>query len=372
MHHNRHRATLAHREAARQARATTAFAEALRRQRVAPQPARRSPNFMERHLPAPIPANFPQGDLRGVWAPTSMEWACYDQAAGAAPVRLPRTPWYRRFIGGLSFRTPVSDIIPHKRNGAARRAIQSSAMKLKSILLRNLRCYPDEIRIQISNLTALIGKNDVGKSTVLEALEIFFNNAAVKIDPQDACMHSDSKEITIGCEFDDLPDALVLDETAATTLKDEYLMNERGCLEIHKVFDCGASKVKESVFALAHHPKDELLLLKNAELKKRFEALKLDKSEAGVSLSSNPSLRKAIWSHTSDLQLTVKLISLEKTEDAKEIWTKLKAELPLFALFQSDRSSRDEDSEVQDPMKIAIGEALKELDLQLSEIKDTD
>ena len=244
-------------------------------------------------------------------------------------------------------------------------------MKLKSILLRNLRCYPDETRIQISNLTALIGKNDVGKSTVLEALEIFFNNAAVKIDPQDACMHSDSKEITIGCEFDDLPDALVLDETAATTLKDEYLLNERGCLEIHKVFDCGASKVKESVFALAHHPKDELLLLKNAELKKRFEALKLDKSEAGVSLSSNPSLRKAIWSHTSDLQLTVKLISLEKTEDAKEIWTKLKAELPLFALFQSDRSSRDEDSEVQDPMKIAIGEALKELDLQLSEIKDT-
>jgi len=157
-------------------------------------------------------------------------------------------------------------------------------MKLKSVVLRNFRCYQSETRIQIGNLTALIGKNDVGNSTILEALEIYFNNLAVKIDPQDACIHSGSKEITIGCEFEDLPDGLVLDETATTTLKDEYLLNERGCLEIHKVFDCGTSKVKESVFALAHHPRDELLVLKNAELKKRFEGLKVDKSEAGVNL----------------------------------------------------------------------------------------
>lgn len=244
-------------------------------------------------------------------------------------------------------------------------------MKLKSVVLRNFRCYRDETRIRIASLTALIGKNDVGKSTILEALEIFFNNTVVKVDAQDACIHSGSKEIVIGCEFEELPEALVLDETAATTLKDEYLLNELGCLEIRKVFDCATSKVKESVFALAHHPKDELILLKNAELKKRFEALKLDKTEAGVNLSSNPTLRRAIWSHTADLQLTTKPISLEKSDDAKEIWTKLKAELPLFALFQSDRSSRDEDSEVQDPMKIAVGQALKELEHEISEIKKT-
>lgn len=244
-------------------------------------------------------------------------------------------------------------------------------MKLKSVVLRNFRCYQDETRIQIGNLTALIGKNDVGKSSVLEALEIFFNNAAVRVDTQDACIRSGHKEITIGCEFDDLPDALVLDETAATTLKDEYLLNERGCLEIHKVFKCAVNKVKESVFALAHHPQGQLLLLKNDDLKKCFEALKLDKAEVGVNLSSNPSLRKAIWSHTPDLQLTAQMIPLETTDDTKEMWTKLKAELPLFALFQSDRPSRDEDPEAQDPMKIAVGEALKELDSQISKIKET-
>jgi putative ATP-dependent endonuclease of the OLD family len=244
-------------------------------------------------------------------------------------------------------------------------------MKLKSVVLRNFRCYRDETRIEIGNLTALIGKNDVGKSTILEALEIFFNNTAVKIDTQDACIHCESKEVMIGCEFDELPDRLVLDETAATTLKDEYLLNARGCLEIRKVFDCAASKVKESVFALAHHPKDELLLLKITELKKRVDAMKLDKAEAGVNMSSNPSLRRAIWLNTEDLQLATRPISLEKGDDAKEIWTKLKAELPLFALFQSDRSSRDEDSEVQDPMKIAVGHALKELDSEISEIKRT-
>jgi len=34
--------------------------------------------------------------------------------------------------------------------------------------------------------------------------------------------------------------------------------------------------------------------------------------------------------------------------------------MPLFALFQSDRPSRDSDAEVQDPMKFAVETALAE------------
>ena len=46
-------------------------------------------------------------------------------------------------------------------------------MKLDSVVLKNFRGYRDEIRIDIGSLTAFIGKNDVGKSSVLDALEIF-------------------------------------------------------------------------------------------------------------------------------------------------------------------------------------------------------
>lgn len=48
-------------------------------------------------------------------------------------------------------------------------------MKLKTIYLKNFRCYKDEVSIEFDDLTTFVGKNDIGKSTVLEGLEIFFN-----------------------------------------------------------------------------------------------------------------------------------------------------------------------------------------------------
>lgn len=58
-------------------------------------------------------------------------------------------------------------------------------MKLKKIYIENFRCYKEQIAIDIEDLTTFIGKNDIGKSTVLDALEIFFNNETVKIDSKD-------------------------------------------------------------------------------------------------------------------------------------------------------------------------------------------
>ncbi|NBL00596.1 MAG: DUF2813 domain-containing protein, partial [Erysipelotrichia bacterium] len=69
-------------------------------------------------------------------------------------------------------------------------------MKLKTVWLENFRCYKDKICIDFGNLTTFIGKNDIGKSTILEALEIFFNNDLVKIESSDANIHGD-KEVII-------------------------------------------------------------------------------------------------------------------------------------------------------------------------------
>ena len=58
-------------------------------------------------------------------------------------------------------------------------------MKLKSVVLENFRSFAGRVKMEIGDLTALIGKNDAGKSTILEALEIFFNSNVVKIDQND-------------------------------------------------------------------------------------------------------------------------------------------------------------------------------------------
>lgn len=46
-------------------------------------------------------------------------------------------------------------------------------MKLVELIVKNFRGYKEETKLSVGELTALIGKNDAGKSTLLEALEIF-------------------------------------------------------------------------------------------------------------------------------------------------------------------------------------------------------
>ena len=58
-------------------------------------------------------------------------------------------------------------------------------MKLKELKLKNFRGYKEKICVEFENLTAFVGKNDVGKSTILEALEIFFNNKIVQCERED-------------------------------------------------------------------------------------------------------------------------------------------------------------------------------------------
>lgn len=245
-------------------------------------------------------------------------------------------------------------------------------MRLKALILRNFRGYKGEVRIPIHpDMTAFIGKNDVGKSTLLDALGIFFDSPLVKFDTSDLCVYSEDKEVRIGCVFDELPDSLTLDATAKTSLEAEFLLNEDGDLEIHKVFDCSLKSPKPRVVACAKHPTADgyadLILLQNSDLKKRLKEKGVDRND--VDLRSNPSIRKALWDACDDLKLSSIEIELNNG-DAKKIWEQIQRYLPLFALFRADRPSTDEDIEVQDPMKLAVRQAISELTNELQDIQD--
>lgn len=243
-------------------------------------------------------------------------------------------------------------------------------MKLKTVYIENFRCYNEPISIDFQNMTTFIGKNDIGKSTVLEALEIFFNNEIVKIEPGDLCNKSDdSKIVAITCDFCDLPEKLTIDADAETNLKQEYLEIDEDLLRIRKEYDCGKTKPTEEVFIIAKHPTAEgvkdLLACKEKDLQKIVKSKGLD-----VQLKGNPTMRKAIWDSCEDLQLKEVHISVTKgKDDAAKIWSSLEHYLPIYALFQSDRSSKDSDDEVQNPMKIAIQTALKEAQAEIDAIK---
>ena len=245
-------------------------------------------------------------------------------------------------------------------------------MFLKEVVLQNYRAYKNQHRIQIDQLTAFIGKNDVGKSSIFDALAYFFDHPLGKIDASDICVHTGAVgELRIGCVFTDFPDSITIDASSVTSLSDEYLLNADGALEIHKVYEFSDRTLKKlKIFAIANHPTassfNSLLSKKNADLKKTGETANIDD---GVDKRSNVALRKAIWESAAELKLDYSEIQLDK-EDARAIWEQLSKYLPEYALFRSDRPSTDEDSEVQDPLKVAIKQAIKEVQTELDAVKE--
>ena len=246
-------------------------------------------------------------------------------------------------------------------------------MKLNSVKIRNFRGYKDEVLIKMDKLTTIVGKNDAGKSPILEALEIFFNNKIVVCEREDLSVNHDSGDelIEITCIFLPNMSSISIDASSQTKLDEEYLLNSDGLLEIKKVFKATTSKPKPSTFIVCNHPTDEgyndLLTLKITDLKKRAKDLDIPESEYDA--RSSVSLRQAIWNRKDSLTFAISDIPVDK-EDSKKIYNKLATYLPYFALFQSDRSSSDADKEITDPMKIAISTALQEVEGELDKIKE--
>ena len=241
-------------------------------------------------------------------------------------------------------------------------------MKISQMKISNFRGYKDETTIDFNDLTVFVGKNDVGKSTILEALDVFFNEGkgVIKLDKEDINkqgLAEGDKDICIAVVFEDLPTNLVIDSTNETTLQAEYLLNSDGKLEVIKNYPNAG---KEKVSVKANHPSNPACADLLQKKQKDLQAIVKKNSIPCEDEKKNAVMRKAIWVHYSS-ELQLKEIELDVTkEDAKNIWDQLKNYMPLSSLFQSDRKNSDGDSEMQDPMKLAVQEILKDSDIQTS------
>jgi putative ATP-dependent endonuclease of OLD family len=251
-------------------------------------------------------------------------------------------------------------------------------MKIEKLILENFRGYQEKTEINFNSFNVIVGRNDIGKSTILESIDIFINDksAVSKYEKADINMKG-GNESKIGIVFSDLPKTLIVDATVETSLENELLLNGAGLLEIHKTF--GATGVKKIDIVAVHpsHPKaKDLLSLKIDELKQRAENLNVPKEIYNGTISS--SIRDAIRKHLgADLKNTLRPVTVFKTSDktqsvGKEIWNQLESYFPIYSLFQSDRKNEEKDSEVQNPMKTVIKHILKDngLQKQLKEVRE--
>lgn len=238
-------------------------------------------------------------------------------------------------------------------------------MKIKKVILTNFRGYRTPTEINFNDLTVFVGRNDVGKSTVLEALDLFFNDGkgAVKLDKADITVGGDAREYTIEVIFTDLPEEVVVDATYRTSLAEEYLLNEDGDLDVIKKYSSGTKF--SGTYIRAKHPTNpecaNLLLKKVSELRTIIRSQNIECDTQ----TTNAVMRKAIWDkHADNLQLASIDLDVTAGDDTKKIWAKLSSFLPVYSLFQSDRQNTDGDKEVQDPLKTAVAQFFQDVELQ--------
>ncbi len=230
-------------------------------------------------------------------------------------------------------------------------------MKIKRIYLENFRGFygPNWIDID-ENLTTFVGKNDTGKSTILEALEIFFHpkSKLVKFDQSDKNIRTNDDTVRIGISFSDFPVDIDIDSGNITNLEKEFLLDDNGYLTFIKVLYPQQSAELWANYPIHEECKD-LLKSKQSTLKKKVTELNLNCDK-----SKNADMRLAIFKHydaSNNLSLQFKSID-------KELSEKLIDKFPNFFLFQSDRSNHDTDKEVQDPLAFAVQSILSDDDLK--------
>lgn len=245
-------------------------------------------------------------------------------------------------------------------------------MKLITLKLKNYRAYEGDHTIEFDKqFTSFIGRNDIGKSTIFDALDIFFGNK--KPDLSDLCITSKDKSVEISCVFTDIPQLLEIDSGAETNLSEEYLLNVDGNLEIKKIFKCTDKTISGSpeLCVVANYPTSNEIVylhtLNQSALKSLGESMGVTVADARM----NHLWRKAIWKNISSLDLKQQDLKIEDFETkAKKIYSKIEEIMPLFFVFRADREMTDADSEAKDPMQLAVAEAQELYQSEINVIKE--
>lgn len=252
-------------------------------------------------------------------------------------------------------------------------------MKLSKIKLHNYRCYSGDVTMGIDDLTCIIGRNDVGKSSIMEALDAFFNDNNINKSDLTATAPANDQVIEITCYFSDLPAELVLDSSAMCNLDEEGLLNVNKELEIKRVWDCSGKTLGKTTYLHCNYYDDPEA---DGLLSKKKDSLKSFMQTNGIALleggrwTVNKDMRCAIRAHYNMHDRSEKYIKVDGilgTEDnIKSIWKPISEQLPIYALFKMDRLLSDKDGNIQDPMKLAIEEALKveEIQQKLRDVED--
>jgi len=153
-------------------------------------------------------------------------------------------------------------------------------MFIDKIIVKNFRGYKSAELSDLNNINAFVGKNDSGKSTILEAIAVFLK-LSYKADKEDFYLqHPD--EMYIQLNFKEFPEILKINDIDYN-LKEVGYIHSDGSLKIQRKFDEIGDK---GVFLIITSDFEEtkflnLISKKEKELNNLLDELEIDYSKSG-------------------------------------------------------------------------------------------
>jgi predicted ATPase len=210
-------------------------------------------------------------------------------------------------------------------------------MRVHSISARNYGPFAVLEEVRLGPLATIVGQNDVGKSNILRALRLFFEQRpkVAESDVYDGASHTD--DVVIEVSFTCLPDVVEFEDGVETSFQEEMLVDASGCLRIRKVYP-RSNLARPNISLIAQDFADDrfagLAILKEKDLNERCASLGIEVTKSGRGVT-NKSKREILRTKARDdcIQLVERELILT-TKD--ELWKKIVSLLPEFVLFETD------------------------------------
>lgn len=226
---------------------------------------------------------------------------------------------------------------------------KSRSMKLIKVIIENYRAIDSLVEININNFNCIVGKNDVGKSTILKALDLFFNDKNPQME--DKNIRTESLNIEIIVIFKLEGEKITIDEVISTSFEEEDLVDENGFLCVKKCWDMSKKTPKAEWYIKRKFYENDFLLMSEKDLLTLCQKIGIDTHKANGEDYNNVEKRGKIRQKyiedgkESKFDYT-QLTATGKGRD-KKILDEVKNMLPTFEYFKADSSLSESDLSIQ-------------------------
>ena len=209
-------------------------------------------------------------------------------------------------------------------------------MRIHSVKVKNYGPFSVLEEMLLGPLATIVGQNDVGKSNILKALQLFFEGRKIEQDDVHDGAASD-EDVIIEVAFTGLPDGIELEEGVKTTYQEEMLLDRNGLLRIRKTYPRG-SLGKGTIGMVTWDFEDDrfagLPARKEKELNSSLATLGLEATKSGRGIT-NHDKRGTLRAKATEngVSLQERCLALTTKDD---LWKTITSVLPEFVMFETD------------------------------------